>query len=114
MNLVVLKGNIVNDLELKKHGDLSVVKFNLAVNRNKEVTDFIPVAVLGKMAENTVKYCMKGSKILLRGSLRISSYIDKENNKRYATEVLVDAYQGIEFLSSPKIEIDEEQFREVK
>ena len=58
LNRIVLIGRISTDLELKETSNgNSTVKFNLAVNRMKEGTDFIPVQVYGKMAENMEGWC---------------------------------------------------------
>ena len=64
MNNVVLIGNISTDLELKQTmNGKSVCQFNLAINGYGEKTDFIPVQVWNKQAENLVKFQQKGSKI---------------------------------------------------
>ena len=56
-NKVTLVGRISTDLELRYTGsNKAYCRFNLAVNRMNEVTDFIPVTVWGKPAENLVQY----------------------------------------------------------
>lgn len=110
MNKVLLTGNITKDLEIKKSGDTDILKFSIAVKRDKDNVDFIPITVFGKQAEAVVKYCGKGSKILVSGTLRISNYEDKNKVKRTSVEVIADTYNGIEFISSKKSEVDENLF----
>lgn len=111
MNCVILSGNITKDLELKKANDTSVVSFAIGVTGSKE-PNFVNIVAFGKVAENTVKYCKKGSKINVKGYLRSRSYEDKDKNKRYVTEVVADSYNGIEFVNTKGNEstIDENLF----
>ena len=99
MNSVNLIGRISNDLEVKyvrgKEGDFATLRFNLAVNKDKEKTNFIPIRVLGKLAENLVNYQKKGSLIGVEGSIEIDQYEDKDGNKVSKTYVLAN---GIEYL----------------
>mgnify|MGYP003299744902 CR=1 FL=1 len=99
MNSVQLIGRVANDLELKyirgKEGDFATLKFNVAVTKDKDKTNFIPIRVLGKLAENLVNYQKKGSLIGIQGSIEIDQYEDKDGNKRSNTYVLAN---GIEYL----------------
>ena len=99
MNRCCMIGRISNDLEVKyvrgKEGDFATLKFNLAVNKDKEKTNFIPVRVLGKLAENLVNYQKKGSLIGIEGSIEIDNYEDKDGNKITRVYVLAN---GIEYL----------------
>lgn len=99
MNRVNLIGRISNELEVKyvrgKEGDFATLRFNLAVNKDKEKTNFIPVRVLGKLAENLTNYQKKGSLIGVEGSIEIDQYEDKNGNKKSNMYVLAN---GIEYL----------------
>ena len=99
MNSVCIIGRVANDLELKyvrgKEGDFATLKFNVAVTKDKDKTNFIPVRVLGKLAENLVNYQKKGSLIGIQGSIEIDNYEDKDGNKR--SNMYVKA-NGIEYL----------------
>ena len=110
MNQIVLTGNITKELEIKKVADVDVLKFSIAVKRDKEKVDFIPIVVFGKQAELTAKYCTKGSKVLVKWALHINAYTDQNNVKKYSTEIVANNYEGIEFLSTKKVEIDENCF----
>ena len=97
-NKVTLVGRISTDLELRYTGsNKAYCRFNLAVNRMNEGTDFIPVTVWGKPAENLVQYQNKGSLILIDGSISMSNYTDKDGkNLGY-----IESIQLVEKKNSP-------------
>lgn len=99
MNRVNLIGRVSNDLEVRyvrgKEGDFATLRFNLAVTKDRDKTNFIPIRVLGKLAENLVNYQKKGSLIGVEGSIEIDSYEDKNGNKKSNMYVLAN---GIEYL----------------
>ena len=106
MNKVVLIGRLVRRPELKYTGsNKAVCDFSIAVNRNytndegERESDFINCQVWNKQAENLCKYQDKGNQIAVDGNLRVQSYDDKDENKRYSTFVLVN---NIEYLESKK------------
>ncbi|MDV6378246.1 single-stranded DNA-binding protein, partial [Sporosarcina sp. GW1-11] len=68
MNQVALVGRITKDLTLKEHSSGRVnTTFVLAINRSfknangEAVTDFVLCSVWGRIAENLVRHCGKGS-----------------------------------------------------
>ena len=99
-NKVTLVGRISTDLELRYTGsNKAYCRFNIAVNRMNEGTDFIPVTVWGKPAENLVQYQNKGSLILVDGSISVNNYTDKDGNNRTSFEVITS---NVQFLSNKK------------
>jgi len=99
LNRVILLGNLGADPELRMTGGgTAVLKLRLAtsesyLDRNKqrqERTEWHRVVVWGRRAEGLGKVLSKGDRILVEGSLRTSSYDDKEGNKRYTTEVIAN------------------------
>lgn len=99
-NKVTLVGRISTDLELRYTGsNKAYCRFNLAVNRMNEGTDFIPVTVWGKPAENLVQYQSKGSLILVDGSISMNNYTDKDGNNRTSFEVMTS---NVQFLGSKR------------
>lgn len=95
MNKVILSGNVSTDIDFKQtNGGTPVAKFNIAVNRAKDGTDFVPIVAWNQMAENVNQYCKKGSKILIEGRMQVNEY----EQKKY-TEVVADK---VEFLSKAK------------
>jgi single-strand DNA-binding protein len=99
LNRVTLLGNLGADPELKMtSGGQAVLKMRLAttetyLDRNKtrqERTEWHSVVLWGKRAEALSKFLAKGSKLLIEGGIRTSSYDDREGNKRYKTEVVAN------------------------
>ena len=101
MNNVNLVGRFTKELELKysKEGK-AMLKSNIAVNRTKDVTDFINIVAFGKTAELIAEYHKKGDMIALNGSIWTGSY-EKEGQKVYTFEVCVNQ---ITFVKSAKNE----------
>lgn len=103
MNLVVLKGNLTKDVELRTTiNNKSVARFVLAVNDGygeKQVTSYINCEVWNKLAENLANYCGKGSPLLVRGKLRTETFDGQDGQKKYVTKVIVES---IEFLDKKK------------
>ena len=97
MNTIVLMGRLTADPELQHTGnDLSVTNFSVAVDRpmsKEKTTDFINVVAWRKTAEFITKYFHKGSMILIRGSLQMRRYEDKEGNKRTAYDVVAETVE---------------------
>lgn len=111
-NKVVLVGRISTDLELRQtNNGKSYCRFNLAVNRMNEGTDFITITVWNKQAENIVQYQSKGSLILVEGSISTGNYTDSDGNNRKTFEVMA---QNVQFLGNKKnTTVDEVSSEEV-
>jgi len=90
LNKVVIMGNITKDLELRTTPNGSnVVNFSLAINEKYKDTDkthFINCIAWNKIAENLVKYCKKGSCVLVEGKLDYQSW-EKDGVKKSTTSV---------------------------
>lgn len=76
-------------------------KFTVAIDRpfrkdQPKEADFINCIAFGKTGEAIGNYFHKGSRILVNGSLQISSYTDKNGNKRTAAEVVCGRFEFIE------------------
>jgi len=105
MNSVILIGRLTKDPDLKYPPGIgkAVATFTVAVNRtfkNKEgnyEADFIPVQVWGKAAENCANYLQKGRQVGVSGRLQIRKYEDKDGNSRWATEVVADRVEFLEY-----------------
>ena len=100
MNLIVLKGRLIADPEVKKVGanQTTVCDFCVAVDRRfeKDKTDFINCQAWGNTGEFIGKYFAKGKEIALVGELHIDKY-EKDGENRYLTRVKVD---NVEFCGS--------------
>lgn len=102
MNNVNLIGRIAKDLELKvTNSGKYVLQFPLAVNRlggkdAEQQADFISCVAWGKTAELLNQYMSKGSLIGVVGRLATRNYDNKNGQKVYVTEVVVDEVQFLE------------------
>ena len=98
MNRVVLVGRLCNDTELRESGQNKYIRFNVAVNRRvtredgKRDADFISCVAWNKTAELINQYFKKGSLIALEGRIQTGSYDDKDGNKRFTTDVIVENF----------------------
>jgi single-strand DNA-binding protein len=97
LNKVILGGRLTADPELKQTpSGLSVCQISIAINRKKQKdqteqqADFINCTAWRSTAEFISKYFRKGSSICVTGSIQTKSWTDQQNNKRYATEVVID------------------------
>lgn len=98
LNMVTLFGNLGAEPELKLHDKGAVLKMRLATsyswfnkeeNKKEERTEWHDLTMFGTRAEAVSKHLHKGSKILVQGHLQTSSW-EKDGQKRYKTEVIVD------------------------
>jgi single-strand DNA-binding protein len=99
LNRVILLGNLGADPELRMtNGGTAVLNIRMAtsesyLDRNKqrqERTEWHRVVIWGKRAEALGKILTKGDRILIEGSLRTSSYEDRDGNKKYTTEIVAN------------------------
>lgn len=104
MNKAILLGRITKDLELKStNTNLAYVNFTLAVNRQfkdksgERQADFISCVAWKQTAEIINKYFVKGSLILVEGSIQTSTYTDNSSGvTKYQTNVLVSQIYFVE------------------
>lgn len=98
MNKVILMGRLTKDPDIRySQGEKStaVARFSLAVDRKfkqegQPTADFINCLAFGKRAEFIEKYCRKGTKLVVEGSWQTGSYINKDGNKVYTNECLIE------------------------
>lgn len=106
MNVVILKGNLTKDPEIRQAGQEIVANFCVAVKRRfskEDRSDFINCIAWGKLADFISKYFTKGQEILVSGEIQTRTYDDKNGKKQYVTEVLVT---NAEFCGSKKDKSD--------
>lgn len=96
MNNVVLMGRLTADPDYRTaQSGIVVVSYILAVDRRfkrdgEPTADFIRCKAFGKTAEFAEKYFFKGTKIAITGRIQTGSYTNKEGQKVYTTDVIVD------------------------
>jgi single-strand DNA-binding protein len=97
LNRVVLIGRLTKDPELRyTPNGVAVATFTLAVDRfrtnaqGERETDFIPIVVWQKQAENCANYIGKGSLCAVDGRIQVRTYDGKDGVRRWMTEVVAD------------------------
>lgn len=101
MNQVSLVGRIAHDLVLRTTATgKQVMNFSIAVSQpfsGEDKADFLPCVVWNQLAENTAKYCEKGTLIGITGRLQRRVY-ENEQGKQYSIDIVVS---DIRFYAKP-------------
>lgn len=112
MNKVILMGRLTRDPEVRYSQAaelLAIARYTLAVDRrfqrkessgNEQTADFISCVAFGKQGEFAEKYLKQGTKIAITGRIQTGSYTNKDGNKVYTTEVVVEEHEFCESRSS--------------
>jgi single-strand DNA-binding protein len=108
MNRVDLIGRLVRETDVRySQGQkpMAIASFSLAVDRKfkqegQPTADFINCKAFGKTAEVIEKYVTKGTKIAVCGHIQTGSYTNKDGQKVYTTDVIVDELEFCESKSS--------------
>ena len=100
VNKVILIGNVGIDPEVRTlEGGAKVARIRLATterlfdrqaNETKEHTEWHTITLWRGLADVVDRFVRKGSQIYIEGRLRTREWMDKDNNKRYTTEILAD------------------------
>lgn len=107
MNSVQLTGRLTRDPEVRyTDGGSTIARFTLAVNRRFKSesgpdADFISCVAFGKTAEFIEKYFSKGRKMDLNGRIQTGSYTNKDGQKVYTTDIVVE---NVEFGESKNVQ----------
>ena len=107
MNKVVLMGRLTRDPDIRYssgENSTAVARFTLAVGRRfkrdgEQTADFISCVAFGRTAEFMEKYIRQGTKIVTSGRIQTGSYTNRDGNKVYTTDVVVE---DVEFAESKK------------
>jgi len=108
MNRVILMGRLTRDpnISYSQGGDnMAIARFTLAVDRrgkrqdgaDQQTADFIGCVAFGRQAEFSEKYLRQGTKVVVTGRIQTGSYTNKDGQKVYTTDVVLD---DIEFAES--------------
>ncbi len=101
MNRVILMGRLTRDPDIRySAGDNSnaVARYTLAVDRRfarrgeegQQTADFIGCVAFGRSAEFAEKYLHQGTKILVTGRIQTGSYTNRDGQRVYTTDVVVE------------------------
>ena len=98
MNKVIMIGRLTREPEIRYsqgNDQMAIARYTLAVerryNRNADQTaDFINCVAFGRLAEVAEKYFHRGTKLAVTGRIQTGSYTNKDGNKVYTTDVVVE------------------------
>lgn len=108
MNKVILMGRLTRDPEVRYSQNAqqtAVARFTLAVDRrfkrqgDDQAADFINCVAFGKTAEFAENYLRQGTKVVACGRIQTGSYTNKEGQRVYTTDVVIEE---LEFAESKK------------
>ena len=110
MNKVILMGRLTRDPEVRySQGENStaIARYTLAVDRRfrrnndgEQSADFINCVAFGRAAEFAEKYFRQGLKVIVTGRIQTGSYTNREGQKVYTTEVVVEDQEFAESKAS--------------
>ena len=102
MNKVILMGRLTRDPEVRySQGErsMAIAKYTLAIDRRKTQqnsdpgADFINCVAFDRAGEFAEKYFRQGLRVLISGHLQTGSYTDKDGQKVYTTDVIVESQE---------------------
>ena len=104
MNKVIILGRLGQEPEMK-HTPAGVAVCNLSLATSEkfkdkagvqqEKTEWHRIVLWSKLAELANQYLKKGSQVVIEGKLATRSWTDKDDNKRYTTEIVGSNMQFI-------------------
>ena len=110
MNKVILMGRLTRDPEVRySAGDnsMAIARYTLAVDRrfrrdgdSGSSADFIGCVAFGRSAEFAEKYLRQGTKIVITGRIQTGSYTNRDGQKVYTTDVVVEDQEFAESKSA--------------
>ena len=108
MNKVILMGRLTRDPEIRytqSAEPMAIARYTLAVDRrfarrdnqsNEQTADSIPCVAFGKLGEFAEKYLKQGTKIAVVGRIQTGSYTNKDGQRVYTTDVVVEEQEFCE------------------
>lgn len=108
MNKVILMGRLTKDVEVRvtqSAEPMTIARYTIAVDRKfkregEATADFIPCIAFGRAAEFAEKYFRKGTKVAISGRIQTGSYTNKDGQKVYTTDVVVEEQEFAESKAS--------------
>ena len=104
MNKVILMGCLTRDPEVRYgagENSTAVARYTIAVDRifkrdGEQNADFIVCVAFGRNAEFAEKYLRQGTKIVLTGRIQTGSYTNRDGQKVYTTDIVVEEQEFAE------------------
>lgn len=108
MNKVILMGRLTRDVEVRYSAGenaTAVARYTLAVDRRfhrdgEATADFISCVAFGRAAEFAEKYYRQGLKIVVTGRIQTGSYTNRDGQKVYTTDVVIEEQEFAESKSA--------------
>ena len=109
MNKVILMGRLTRDPEIRyaqNENSTCIANYTLAVDRrfkrqgDEQTADFIRCVAMGRGGEFAEKYLHQGIKIVVEGRIQTGSYTNKDGQKVYTTDVMVESQEFAESKSA--------------
>ena len=111
MNRVILMGRLTRDPEVRySQGErsMAIARYTLAVDRrgrrgqdgNDQTADFINCVAFDRAGEFAEKYFRQGTKIAITGRMQTGSYTNKDGQKVYTTEIVIEEQEFAESKAS--------------
>ena len=109
MNKVILMGRLTSDPTIRyaqNENSTCIANYTLAVDRRfkrqgeEQTADFIRCVAMGKGGEFAEKYLHQGTKIVVEGRIQTGSYTNKDGQKVYTTDVMVESQEFAESKSA--------------
>lgn len=109
MNKVILMGRLTREPDVRYSqnvdGSMAIARYTLAVDRRRgkdqeQTADFISCVAFGKSGEFAEKYLHQGTKIAVTGRIQTGSYTNKDGQKVYTTDVVVEDHEFAESKSA--------------
>ena len=104
MNKVILMGRLTRDAEVRcsaGENSMAIARYTLAVDRRfkrdgEATADFISCVAFGRAAEFAERYFRQGIRIVVSGRIQTGSYTNRDGNKVYTTDVVVEEQEFAE------------------
>ena len=99
MNKVILMGRLTRDPDVRVTAgekQMTISRYTLAVDRRRksdngeQTADFISCVAFDRAAEFAEKYFHQGMRVLITGHIQTGSYTNKEGQKIYTTDVVIE------------------------
>ena len=111
MNKVILMGRLTREPDVRysqnADGSMAVARYTLAVHRRRarnnndeQSADFISCVAFGRSGEFAEKYLHQGTKIVVTGRIQTGSYTNKDGQRVYTTDVVVEEQEFAESKSA--------------
>ncbi|MCI8557932.1 MAG: single-stranded DNA-binding protein [Lachnospiraceae bacterium] len=104
MNKVILMGRLTRDPDVRySQGEepVAIARYTLAVDRRfhrdgEQTADFISCVAFRKLGEFAEKYLRQGTKIAITGRIQTGSYTNRDGQKVYTTDVVIESQEFVE------------------